>query len=240
MSLTDRDVAAAEAGVTPPVVERPYTQHRRTVTGSMLIIVGLLCVFALRSRVRRRTPRAVHADRPPEHASPCRRSRCPRAPSPIAWAADRRPRCVADQPRLPTLADALGPVSRCSPSSSRSSAGRTAARARSRSTCSSCCRTRSSARCRSSSARWPASSASGPASSTWRSRASCSRVRSSGALVGVHRAQRGVGISARMLAGAFIGALLAVFAIRYSSTRSSSASCSTSSPSGSPACSTTP
>ena len=47
MSLTDRDVEAAEAGVTPPVVERPYTQHRRTVTGSILIVVGLLCVFLL-------------------------------------------------------------------------------------------------------------------------------------------------------------------------------------------------
>ena len=47
MSLTDRDVEAAESGVTPPVVERPYTQHRRTVTGSVLIVVGLLCVFLL-------------------------------------------------------------------------------------------------------------------------------------------------------------------------------------------------
>jgi ABC-type uncharacterized transport system permease subunit len=47
MSLTDRDVEAAEAGVTPPVVERPYTRHRRTVTGSVLIVVGLLCVFLL-------------------------------------------------------------------------------------------------------------------------------------------------------------------------------------------------
>jgi general nucleoside transport system permease protein len=47
MSLTDRDVQAAQEGVTPTVIEIPMTARRRTITGATLIVVGLLCTFAL-------------------------------------------------------------------------------------------------------------------------------------------------------------------------------------------------
>jgi simple sugar transport system permease protein len=47
MSLTDRDVQAAEEGVTPPVLELPMSARRRTATGATLVVVGLLCVLLL-------------------------------------------------------------------------------------------------------------------------------------------------------------------------------------------------
>jgi general nucleoside transport system permease protein len=45
MSLTDRDVEAAEKGVTPTVVELPLSALRRIGTGAALVVTGLLCTL---------------------------------------------------------------------------------------------------------------------------------------------------------------------------------------------------
>ena len=47
MSLTEHDVEAGGAAVAPAVIEVPYSPRRRLVTGSILVVLGLVSVFAL-------------------------------------------------------------------------------------------------------------------------------------------------------------------------------------------------